>query len=134
MLAIDFDRFKAVNDSFGHHAGDDFLRTIAQRFARRVRKTDLCARLGGDEFIVIADRIDESRRRRTARARPARDPRRTDSCCADRSGLSPARASAIAVYPDDGTDAEALRAVSDAAMYAVKRKNRRERPESRAAV
>jgi len=132
MLAIDLDRFKAVNDSFGHHAGDDFLRTIAQRFARRVRETDLCARLGGDEFIVIADCIDG----RAEADRLARDLLATlDEPILLRGEAVFADASiGIAVYPDDGTDAEALRAVSDAAMYAVKRKNRRERPESRAAV
>jgi diguanylate cyclase (GGDEF)-like protein len=108
------------------------LRTIAQRFARRVRKTDLCARLGGDEFIVIADCIDG----RAEADRLARDLLATlDEPILLRGEAVFADASiGIAVYPDDGTDAEALRAVSDAAMYAVKRKNRRERPESRAAV
>jgi len=134
MLTIDLDHFKAVNDSFGHHAGDEFLRTVAQRFARRVRKTDTCARLGGDEFLVIADRIED----RAAAERFAHDILATlsDPIRLRGQDVYAGASIGVALYPDDGTDSETLRHVSDTAMYRVKQLNRRaERiaPESRAA-
>ena len=57
VLYIDFDGFKAVNDSFGHEAGDFFLRETGRRLQRTVRDVDTVARLGGDEFVVLLDGI-----------------------------------------------------------------------------
>jgi len=131
MLAIDLDRFKAVNDSFGHHAGDEFLRTIAQRFARRVRKTDTCARLGGDEFLVVADRIEnrgDAERLACELLATLDDPIRLRG-----QDVYAGASIGIAVFPDDGADSETLRHVSDDAMYRTKHANRRGLPETRAA-
>jgi diguanylate cyclase (GGDEF)-like protein/PAS domain S-box-containing protein len=58
VLLIDLDRFKDVNDRFGHRAGDALLRTVAQALRHRVRETDVLARLGGDEFAVILPQTD----------------------------------------------------------------------------
>ncbi|MCX7562224.1 diguanylate cyclase [Xanthomonadaceae bacterium XH05] len=60
LLYFDVDRFKAINDTHGHEAGDEVIRTIATRVASTVRSVDLVARLGGDEFVAVLDGVDDS--------------------------------------------------------------------------
>jgi diguanylate cyclase (GGDEF)-like protein/PAS domain S-box-containing protein len=59
LMVIDLDRFKSINDRYGHKVGDDALKAVARALTRRLRETDLVARLGGDEFAVLLPHIDE---------------------------------------------------------------------------
>ena len=59
MLYLDFDRFKQINDTLGHGAGDEFLKVVAQRITGLARATDKVGRLGGDEFAVLINRFDD---------------------------------------------------------------------------
>src|SRR5207247_945977 len=59
ILLLDLDNFKTVNDSFGHHVGDQLLVVVAKQLMENVRKEDFVARLGGDEFVIILSNIKE---------------------------------------------------------------------------
>ena len=60
VLFIDLDRFKMINDTLGHHAGDEFLIEVSRRIALCIRGHDLLARLGGDEFVILLDNFDHA--------------------------------------------------------------------------
>lgn len=122
-LFIDIDRFKRINDSFGHSFGDELLRCIARRLRHCVRGNDVIGRLGGDEFVVLLDGISSPQDAAMAAqkilselATPfAIQGRRVDA------GAS----IGISCYPGDARDANSLLRNADAAMYAVKRTGRR---------
>ncbi|HVN35376.1 MAG TPA: EAL domain-containing protein [Casimicrobiaceae bacterium] len=118
LLFIDLDRFKTINDTLGHAAGDEVLRQVAARLRRCVRETDTVTRLGGDEFTIILSQI-----------RSARDPESVALNVVNALaqpitiGGAERRVSAsvgIAVYPDDGTSADRLLYNADVAMYRAK--------------
>ena len=88
VLFIDLDRFKLVNDRYGHEAGNDILRAVAAEIRSAVRASDVAARYGGDEFVVILTRTDlQGARRWPRRSGPA--SREWVAGWATRSGSSP---------------------------------------------
>jgi diguanylate cyclase (GGDEF)-like protein/PAS domain S-box-containing protein len=114
---IDVDKFKAINDTHGHHVGDEVLRTVARRLLQACRASDTVARLGGDEFIVL----------RTAppKAKPEALAARLRAHLAapfDVEGLQlgVSVGIGISVYPQDGKDERTLLESADAALYAAK--------------
>jgi diguanylate cyclase (GGDEF)-like protein/PAS domain S-box-containing protein len=119
VIFIDLDNFKFVNDSLGHSAGDDLLKTLAARMVERVRSTDTVVRLGGDEFVILlcdqpknVDVITKTLQEiRSAIAEPI--------CVAGRN-FQITSSIGLANFPNDGTDADMLLANADAAMYRAK--------------
>jgi diguanylate cyclase (GGDEF)-like protein/hemerythrin-like metal-binding protein len=124
VLMCDLDGFKQVNDTHGHEAGDELLKTVARRLERAVRDSDTVARLGGDEFAIILPKVASREHAAivTERVVHAFDDliRVGDAQC--KVGIS----IGIATYPVDGADMDALTARADVAMYDSKRagKNR----------
>lgn len=119
VLFVDLDRFKVVNDTYGHDVGDKLLCAIAQLLRTHVRKGDLVARLGGDEFVVAMPGLrDRQVAGGVARTLVALLSEPID---VDGGRSIPVSASiGIAVYPSDGADVSSLLGSADAAMYAVK--------------
>jgi diguanylate cyclase (GGDEF)-like protein/PAS domain S-box-containing protein len=119
VLFVDLDNFKYINDSLGHNAGDELLRTIAKRMLDCVRATDTVVRLGGDEFVVLlADQPKSAsaislvvEKLQSAIAEPI---------CVDGHDLRVTSSLGVATYPHDGGDATTLLANADAAMYRAK--------------
>ncbi len=118
LLFLDLNRFKLVNDSYGHAAGDQMLVDISTRLVKVFRQEDMIARLGGDEFAVLLEDLhdrDEMSRLAGKALNAIQRPYTFDG----RTFYSGA-AMGIAVAPDDGTDPDRLIQLADAAMYAAK--------------
>ncbi|HYD57459.1 MAG TPA: EAL domain-containing protein [Burkholderiales bacterium] len=122
VLFIDLDRFKFINDTLGHAAGDTLLREMSVRFRAALRSSDIVARLGGDEFVVLAHETDEpgqgsavARKLLAAAIRPVeiagQDCRVTASV-------------GICRFPDDAQDEPSLMKHADMAMYLAKQEGK----------
>jgi diguanylate cyclase (GGDEF)-like protein/PAS domain S-box-containing protein len=122
LLMLDLDGFKAVNDQYGHAAGDAVLREVARRLRRTVRERDVVARLGGDEFVVVLTDVG-------GRSRAAADSvERVEAALAEPFtvggvALGLRAALGVALFPDDASDVQELFAHADRAMYVAKAGN-----------
>ncbi|HVJ06208.1 MAG TPA: EAL domain-containing protein, partial [Candidatus Saccharimonadales bacterium] len=121
-LSIDLDRFKDINDTLGHDAGDLFLKQISVRMQARVRASDTFARTGGDEFtLILPDMHDVRDSIRVAENLTAalRDPFKVENHT-----IYGTASIGIAVYPQDGRDIDTLQRNADRAMYRAKAQGR----------
>jgi diguanylate cyclase (GGDEF)-like protein len=127
LLVLDLDGFKAVNDRFGHPAGDELLREVARRLNRTVREGDTVIRQGGDEFCVLAPETGF----RDAERLAARVQQAVHAAAGGLDGVS--ASIGYAVFPDEGATPEILLARADEAGLDAKRRSRAERPSLRVA-
>jgi diguanylate cyclase (GGDEF)-like protein len=122
VLVCDLDRFKLINDSLGHRAGDELLQEVARRLSTVVRTADTVARFGGDEFVLIGTSIADADDAAGLAQRVMDVLQAPVRIAAIDIHTSPSIG--IAMYPDDGTTTQALLARADAAMYSAKQNGR----------
>lgn len=118
LLFIDLDRFKEINDSMGHDAGDQVLKILSKRLKTRIRSCDTLTRLGGDEFTIIMDNIHDS-------DMVVDIIQKILSCTnetikVNSQNLYITLSIGVSIFPDDGICVEALLKNADAAMYKAK--------------
>jgi diguanylate cyclase (GGDEF)-like protein len=122
LIYIDLDKFKLVNDTYGHHVGDLYLQEVTLRMKHQLRPTDMLARLGGDEFAAV---VPMARSRAEVEEIAQRLERCMDAPFAIEGNLLHGSASVgAAVYPEDGTSKDTLLRFADAAMYTAKHTNK----------
>jgi len=121
MLFLDLDHFKNINDTLGHHVGDELLKIVANSIKSHVRKSDLFARIGGDEFIIVLQDIDNNQHIEFTNkilkilSEPFKVKEHTIQISAS---------IGIAKYPQDGATTSELMMHADSAMYHTKRTGR----------
>nr|WP_309120095.1 EAL domain-containing protein [Paenibacillus sp.] len=120
IFFFDLDRFKIINDTLGHHVGDNMLQVLADRLRTLVRPEDTMARFSGDEFIWLIPHVLD----RAEAAAFAREVGRLVSKPYDHEGqeLFVTASIGVSFYPEDGTDADTLIKHADTAMYRAKEK------------
>jgi diguanylate cyclase (GGDEF)-like protein len=126
LIYIDLDGFKQINDQYGHHIGDLYLKESTRRMKRQMRGADLLARLGGDEFVALASDIKD-------RSEVLDIVRRLERCfeadfLLENYLIRGAASFGIALYPEDGITRDLLLRSADAIMYGEKRKKKQPRP------
>lgn len=119
VLMLDLNKFKAINDTYGHAAGDTVLLTVAQRLVSMVRESDTVARLGGDEFVLIVESITE---RAQLEALGHKLVEVVSQSLKLESGetVSVGASVGYAWYPKDGDSLRDILDVADQAMYTCK--------------
>jgi diguanylate cyclase (GGDEF)-like protein len=118
LLLLDLDRFKEINDTLGHHYGDQLLVQVGERLRAGLRELDTVARLGGDEFAVLLPRIETAEGAVTVAAKL--QATLAEPFMLEGLNLDVEASIGLAVYPDHGADFDELLQHADIAMYAAK--------------
>jgi diguanylate cyclase (GGDEF)-like protein/PAS domain S-box-containing protein len=122
VLLFDLDRFKLINDTLGHAAGDRLLQSVAQRLTGALREDDTVARLGGDEFVILL--VDVARRDDVAQVAQKLLDTLAAPHSIDGRELFVTTSIGVSVFPGDGADSASLMKHADIAMYRAKAKGR----------
>lgn len=118
VMALDLDKFKSINDTLGHTAGDDVLRSLGERLVELLRSGDTAARMGGDEFVIILPGIDQDNHALEVAERiiaAVREPFMIEG-----QRIMAATSVGIALFPRHGDDPTTLLRAADQAMYRAK--------------
>jgi diguanylate cyclase (GGDEF)-like protein/PAS domain S-box-containing protein len=122
LLFVDVDRFKNINDTLGHDAGDRLLRQVAERLKQCLRASDLVARFGGDEFMVLLEDLSDPHYAAAVAGKLLEAIAKPLTLGAQEFHLS--ASIGISAFPDDGADARSLQKNADIAMYRAKERGR----------
>lgn len=122
LFFLDLDRFKRVNDEWGHEAGDELLRQVADRLRGSVRQSDTVARLGGDEFVIVLEELERSEEATWLAQRILHAFATPFQLQAGRVDCS--TSIGVALYPHNGQSVQALLKCADTAMYRAKASGR----------
>ncbi|MTJ01151.1 sensor domain-containing diguanylate cyclase [Idiomarina piscisalsi] len=123
ILFMDLDKFKPVNDTYGHDAGDELLCQVATRMENSLRKSDMIARRGGDEFVVCTSFLDEPQDEALRIASKIHSEMNRPFVL-KQAQVTIGISIGIAIYPEHGSSAELLLKAADKAMYQVKERQR----------
>jgi len=118
LLFIDLDHFKDINDTYGHFAGDAFLRAVTQRLKGALRDSDTIARLGGDEFIVLLEACNSRQNAEDVANRLLQELHQP--FVVEDTAVYAGASIGIALYPEAGTNFDELLKAADTAMYSAK--------------
>ncbi len=118
VMFLDMDQFKLINDTHGHHVGDELLVQVAQRLQSSVRESDIVARLGGDEFVVVLTSLETGFVAAPVASKIVHLLSQPYHLASVELHTSPSVG--ISIFPDDGDDAETLLKNADRAMYHAK--------------
>ncbi|MFK8019094.1 MAG: putative bifunctional diguanylate cyclase/phosphodiesterase [Pseudomonadales bacterium] len=118
LIIVDVDKFKDVNDSYGHVAGDELLKAIARKLQNRARVTDTVARLGGDEFAIVATNVKDSMS--IGRFAHSLIRKGSEKIRFENNTFGTSQSIGIALYPDDASDTQSLMQKADFALYQAK--------------
>ncbi|WP_339252774.1 GGDEF domain-containing protein [Sporosarcina sp. FSL W8-0480] len=116
MLIFDIDKFKRVNDTYGHAMGDEVLKYLAESMLETTREGDICCRFGGEEFVILLPETDKLMAFNIAE-RLRKKMESTISPCGEIVTIS----IGIAMYPEDGKHPAELLELADQSLYEAKR-------------
>ena len=122
LLFLDLDRFKTINDSLGHAAGNELLRAAADRLGEQIRSTDTVARLGGDEFAILLPDLTDEHGPAAVAEKVLESFAEPFQVAGRQLFITPSIG--VSMYPDDASDADELLRNADVAMYRAKRNGR----------
>lgn len=122
VLFLDLDRFKNINDSLGHEAGDQLLQQVSGRLKQSVREIDTVARFGGDEFAVILEAVEEVKNAAQVAGKILKCLQQPFKLVEQKVYVTASMG--VALFPSDGKDGEGLMKAADVAMYRAKEKGR----------
>jgi diguanylate cyclase (GGDEF)-like protein/PAS domain S-box-containing protein len=124
LLYLDVDKFKHVNDTFGHDAGDELLKEVAKRLRAAARASDLVVRLGGDEFLIVLGDVPVESAATVAEGVARRVCQAFERPFDVGGGFTTSSSIGIGLFPADAHDAKSLLSAADLGMYASKRAER----------
>jgi diguanylate cyclase (GGDEF)-like protein len=118
LLMIDIDKFKAINDTYGHPAGDEVIKAVAQTILAATRKVDVVSRIGGEEFAVVLP--NSSKKSSLVTAERIRKAMKKSPVPSGKKEISVTVSVGIATFPENARLPESLMKAADKALYAAK--------------